>query len=39
MFLIGLRCDWYGDRVQDSPLTENDDMVTLVGGIAYTFRK
>ena len=39
MFLVGLRCDWYGDRVQDSPLTENDDMVTLVGGIAYTFRK
>ncbi len=39
MFLVGLRRDWYGDRVNDSPLTESDDMLTLVGGIAYTFRR
>jgi len=39
MFLGGLRYDFLGDEISDSPIVENDDELTAVLGVAYTFGK
>ncbi len=38
MFMAGVRYDLLGDEIDDSPIVEEDDELTALIGIAYTFR-
>jgi outer membrane protein len=39
MFLAGLRYDMYGDEISDSPIVEDDNELSALIGVAYTFGK
>jgi outer membrane protein len=39
MFIGGLRYDILGDEIDDSPIVEDDNELTAVLGVAYTFGK
>ena len=39
MYLAGLRFDFLGDEIDDSPIVEDDTELTAVLGVAYTFGK
>ena len=39
MYLGGLRYDFLGDEIDDSPIVEDDTELTAFIGVAYTFRK
>jgi len=38
MFIAGFRYDLLSDEIDDSPIVEDDDELTALIGIAYTFR-
>jgi outer membrane scaffolding protein for murein synthesis (MipA/OmpV family) len=39
MYIAGLRYDFLGDEITDSPIVGDDSEMTAVLGIAYTFRR
>ena len=39
MYIAGLRFDFLGDEIADSPIVDDDTEMTAVLGVAYTFRK
>lgn len=39
MFLAGVRYDIFGDEIDDSPIVEDDNQLSAVVGVAYTFGK
>ena len=39
IFMAGVRYDLLGDEIDDSPIVEEDDELTALIGVAYTFGK
>ena len=39
MYIGGLRYDLLGDEIDDSPIVDDDNELTALLGVAYTFRK